>query len=58
MQLVEIQSNGTVRLAGKGKGLARFVSDQPVILANEKAFLNRLPAKMTQKQFQRLLEAS
>jgi hypothetical protein len=56
--LVEMLLNGTVRLTGKGRSLARFVVGQKDLFRNEKEFLDRLPSKMTQKQFQALLETS
>jgi len=54
--LVTIKSNGTVKLTARGRDLAKIVAEQPDALAREKQFLDRLPAKITQKSFRDILE--
>ncbi|MCO1658126.1 hypothetical protein [Pseudonocardia humida] len=55
--LVKQQANGTVRLTDDGKALGRLVSRNPNLFQAEKTFLDRLPMRITQKEFNAILAA-
>lgn len=55
-ELVERTSSGLIRLTASGQSFADQVDSDPEVLVAEKAFLQKLPRNLTQRQISQLLE--